>query len=218
VKAHKMRVAAIFAACAGMFLATAAAPRVNAQDESTPPYLNPALPPDARARDLVGRLTLEEKASQLVNQARAIPRLKVPSYDWWSEALHGVIADGVTEFPEPIGLGATFDPDAIHNMAVVIGTEGRIKHMQAVKANGGYSNIFQGSTSGRRTSTSFAIPAGAAARRPMARTPTSPRAWALPLSLACKATIRSIIALSPRPSTTRCTAVRSQRGTSRTWT
>ena len=137
-----MRIAAIFAACSGVFLATAVAPRVHAQD--APPYLNPALPPDVRAKDLVGRLTLEEKASQLVNQARAIPRLKVPSYDWWSESLHGVIGDGVTEFPEPIGLGASFDPDAIHKMAIVIGTEGRIKHMQAVKANGGFSNIFQG--------------------------------------------------------------------------
>jgi beta-glucosidase len=127
-----------------MLLTTAAVPLVIAQDTSTSPYLNPALSPDVRAKDLVGRLTLEEKASQLVNQARAIPRLKVPSYDWWSEALHGVIADGITEFPEPIGLGATFDPDAIHRMAVVIGTEARIKHVQALKANGGYSNIFQG--------------------------------------------------------------------------
>ena len=59
-------------------------------------------------------MTLEEKASQLVNQARAIPRLGVPAYDWWSEALHGVCRDGITEFPEPTGLAATFDP-AIHH-------------------------------------------------------------------------------------------------------
>ena len=58
-------------------------------------------------------MTLEEKASQLVNQARAIPRLKVPAYDWWSEALHGVAVDGTTEFPEPIGLAATFDTHRI---------------------------------------------------------------------------------------------------------
>jgi len=89
-------------------------------------------------------MTLDEKATQLVNQARAIPRLKVPAYDWWSEALHGVMRDGTTEFPEPIGLGATFDPDAIHKMAVAIGTEGRIKHAQTLKANGGSSNIFEG--------------------------------------------------------------------------
>ena len=89
-------------------------------------------------------MTLEEKASQLVNQARAIPRLNVPAYDWWSEALHGVAVNGTTEFPEPIGLGATFDPATIHQMAIDISIEARIKHEQAVKENGGYSRIFQG--------------------------------------------------------------------------
>src|SRR6201987_938728 len=76
----------------------------TSQDVGNLPYLNPSLTPEQRAADLVHRMTLEEKASQLVNQARAIPRLNIPSYDWWSEALHGVISDGVTEFPEPIGL------------------------------------------------------------------------------------------------------------------
>lgn len=109
-----------------------------------PRYQDPDLAPEARAADLVSHLTLEEKASQLVNQARAIPRLNVPSYDWWSEALHGVIAKGTTEFPEPIGLGATFDTDVIHKMAVVISTEGRIKNAQAVRANGGSSGFFEG--------------------------------------------------------------------------
>jgi len=109
-------------------------------DAQNPAYLNTNLPPEARAADLVKRMTLEEKASQLVNQARAIPRLHVPSYDWWSEALHGVAnTGGVTSFPEPVALAATFDPDTIHQMGVVIGTEGRIKYMQAVKENGGSS-------------------------------------------------------------------------------
>ncbi|MBV8674473.1 MAG: glycoside hydrolase family 3 C-terminal domain-containing protein [Acidobacteriaceae bacterium] len=108
------------------------------------PYLDPSLSPEQRAADLVQRMTLEEKASQLVNQARAIPRLGVPGYDWWSESLHGVARDGTTEFPEPVGLAATFDTDAIHKMAIVIGTEGRVKHAQYVKANGGSSAIFQG--------------------------------------------------------------------------
>jgi beta-glucosidase len=115
-----------------------------AQDTQNPPYLDTSLSPEQRAADLVKRMTLEEKATQLVNQARAIPRLKVPAYDWWSESLHGVAVNGTTEFPEPIGLAATFDTDAIHNMAVVIGTEGRIKHVQAVRKNGGFSNIFEG--------------------------------------------------------------------------
>jgi len=137
-----MRVATVLAVCAGMLLCTAAVPRAIAQDTSTPPYLSPALPPEARARDLVGRMTLEEKASQLVNQARAIPRLKVPAYDWWSEALHGVAVNGTTEFPEPIGLGATFDVPGVHAMAVDISIEGRIKHAQAERA--GHSDIFEG--------------------------------------------------------------------------
>ncbi|MFZ0747433.1 MAG: glycoside hydrolase family 3 C-terminal domain-containing protein [Terracidiphilus sp.] len=118
--------------------------RAAGQDVATLPYMNTNLPAKERAEDLVHRMTLEEKASQLVNQARAIPRLHVPAYDWWSEALHGVAVNGTTEFPEPIGLGATFDPATIHQMAVDISTEARIKHEQAVRANGGYSNIFEG--------------------------------------------------------------------------
>jgi beta-glucosidase len=116
----------------------------NGAKAQEPAYMNPHLSPEQRAADLVQRMTLEEKASQLVNQARAIPRLHVPSYDWWSEALHGVAVDGTTEFPEPIGLGATFDPALIHAMGVDISTEARVKHEQAMRANGGHSNIFQG--------------------------------------------------------------------------
>jgi beta-glucosidase len=116
----------------------------TAQNSDKPAYLDTNLSPEQRAADLVKRLTLEEKATQLVNQARAIPRLKVPAYDWWSESLHGVAVNGTTEFPEPVGLAATFDTDAIHQMAEVISTEGRIKHVQAVRKNGGFSKIFQG--------------------------------------------------------------------------
>jgi beta-glucosidase len=127
------RFVANFAAWTGTFACLVFVSCGNAQETSTPPYLNTALPAETRARDLVSRMTLEEKASQLVNQARAVPRLNIPAYDWWSEALHGVINDGVTEFPEPIGLAATFDAPAIHQMAGVIGIEGRIKHEQAVR-------------------------------------------------------------------------------------
>jgi len=80
------------------------------QSTAVPPYLDPAQPVNVRVDDLISRMTLEEKASQLVNQARAIPRPGVPAYDWWSEALHGVANAGTaTVFPEPIGLAATFD-------------------------------------------------------------------------------------------------------------
>ena len=110
---------------------------------NTPRYLNPLLPLNERVDDLVSRMTLEEKASQLVNQARAITRLQVSAYDWWSEALHGVANAGTaTVFPEPIGLAATFDAPLIYEMAVVISTEARAKHNQAVRA--GHSNIMEG--------------------------------------------------------------------------
>ena len=114
----------------------------DAKTPANPPYLNPSLPIEQRVNDLISRMTLEEKASQLVNQARAIPRLQVPAYDWWSESLHGVAVNGTTEFPEPIGLAATFDAPAIHEMAIAISTEARIKHAQDVRA--GHSNIFEG--------------------------------------------------------------------------
>jgi len=87
-------------------------------------------------------MTVEEKVTQLVNQSRAVPRLNIPAYDWWSEALHGVERPGVTEFPEPIGLAATFDPDSVRRMATAIGIEGRIKHNQAVRD--GHSDVLEG--------------------------------------------------------------------------
>jgi len=117
--------------------------RAAAQTTGDAVYLDPSQPLDARVDDLIKQMTLEEKASQLVNQARAIPRLKVPAYDWWSEALHGVANAGTaTVFPEPIGLAATFDDPLIHEMAIVIGTEARAKHNLAVKA--GRRDIMEG--------------------------------------------------------------------------
>src|SRR5208283_2540982 len=116
--------------------------RLFAQSPEQPVYLNTSLPAEQRAADLVHRMTVEEKVTQLVNQSRAIPRLNVPAYNWWSEALHGVASSGTTEFPEPIGLAATFDPDAIHRMAEAIGIEGRIKRAQFERE--GHSNVMEG--------------------------------------------------------------------------
>ena len=121
--------------------------RSNAQTSSPAdaPYMNPQLPIDIRVDDLVSRMTLEEKASQLVNQARAIPRLNVEEYDYWSEGLHGVAAAGVaTVFPQAIALGATWDAPLLHDVATVIGTEARAKHHEAVRQ--GRHNIFEGLT------------------------------------------------------------------------
>ncbi len=131
------------AALAVLLVSASSSVAQTAAPSSVLPYLNPALPISDRVDDLISRMTLEEKASQLVNQARAIPRLQVPAYDWWSEALHGVANAGTaTVFPEPIGLGATFDSPLIHDMAVVISIEARAKHNQAMRA--GHSNIMEG--------------------------------------------------------------------------
>jgi beta-glucosidase len=116
---------------------------LNAQNSEKPAYLNTSLPAEQRAADLVHRMTVAEKVSQLVNQSRAIPRLNVPDYDWWSEALHGVANNGgITTFPEPVGLAATFDPDAIHRMAIATSVEARLKYAQGMKD--GHSDIFEG--------------------------------------------------------------------------
>jgi beta-glucosidase len=126
-----------------LFVAVSSAVAQTTEPSTVLPYLNPSLPVSERVDDLVARMTLQEKASQLVNQARAIPRLQVPAYDWWSEALHGVANAGTaTVFPEPIGLAATFDLPLIHDMAVVISTEARAKHNQAVRA--GRRDIMEG--------------------------------------------------------------------------
>src|SRR6187401_1901149 len=105
--------------------------RVSSQNSGRP-YQNPALPLATRVDDLVARMTLEEKISQMMNAAPAISRLGIPEYDWWNEALHGVAFSGVaTVFPQAIGLGATFDPDLIGRVAAVISTEARAKYNEA---------------------------------------------------------------------------------------
>src|SRR5579862_4065981 len=95
-------------------------------------YLDPSLPIDQRVNDLVTRLTLDEKASQMQDVAVAIPRLGIPAYNWWNEALHGVARAGnATVFPQAIGLAATWDTTLIHNVADVISTEARAKYNDA---------------------------------------------------------------------------------------
>jgi beta-glucosidase len=129
-------------ALTGLFLALRVITGV-AQTSDGALYLDPSQPIDVRVDDLIRRMTLEQKAQQLVNQARAVPDLQVPSYDWWSEALHGVANAGTaTVFPEPVGLAATFDDPLIHQMAIVIGTEARAKHEQAVRS--GRRDIMEG--------------------------------------------------------------------------
>src|SRR5271169_1719115 len=107
----KKRTVEIAVACAMVFLFVTAPERVaqTSQAADIPLYLDPSQPINVRVDDLVAKMTLEEKVSQMVNQSRAIPRLMVPRYDWRSEALHGIAGAGIaTVFPEPVGLAATF--------------------------------------------------------------------------------------------------------------
>jgi beta-glucosidase len=101
------------------------------------PYQDPSLPAAARAADLISRMTLEEKAGQMVHEAEAIERLGVPAYNWWNECLHGVGRAGVaTVFPQAIGLAATWNPDLLQRIAVAISDEARAKHHAALAPDG----------------------------------------------------------------------------------
>jgi beta-glucosidase len=104
--------------------------------QDAPIYLNPSQPVAARVSDLVGRMTLEEKVSQMQNHAVAIPRLDVPEYDWWNEGLHGIARSGyATVFPQAIGLAATWDVPLMHTVATTISTEARAKNSEALRNN-----------------------------------------------------------------------------------
>ena len=94
-----------------------------------PDYKNTSLPIDRRVNDLVSRMTLEEKVSQMMNGAAAIERLGIPDYEWWNEGLHGVARAGyATVFPQAIGLAATWNTDLMYQVADVISTEARAKY------------------------------------------------------------------------------------------
>jgi beta-glucosidase len=103
---------------------------------TVPPYKDPSLPIQKRVDDLVSRMTLEEKVSQMMNGAARIERLGIPEYEWWNEALHGVARAGyATVFPQAIGLAATWDTDLMHQVADVISTEARAKHHEFIRQN-----------------------------------------------------------------------------------
>jgi beta-glucosidase len=109
------------------------------------PYQNPALSVDERVDDLVGRMTVEEKISQMMNTSPAIDRLGIPAYDWWNECLHGVARSGLaTVFPQAIGLGATWDEDLIFRVSTAISDEARAKHHEYLR--NGSRKRYQGLT------------------------------------------------------------------------
>ena len=109
-------------------------------------YLDNNLPIPERVQDLLSRLTLDEKVGMMNHPTQGVPRLGIPGYNFWSEALHGVARNGrATVFPQAIGLAATWDKALIHQIATAIGDEGRAKYHEALRRNG-YTDQYQGLT------------------------------------------------------------------------
>jgi len=108
-------------------------------------YTNPDKSIEVRVNDLVSRMTLEEKISQMQHTAPAIEHLGIPAYNWWNEALHGVARNGIaTVFPQAIGMAATWDTEMINQEAKIISTEARAKYYEAIGKN--EHKIYQGLT------------------------------------------------------------------------
>jgi len=98
------------------------------------PYQNPSLTSEQRAKDLISRLTLSEKATLMCDISDAIPRMGIKKFNWWSEALHGFANNGnVTVFPEPVGMAASFDDNLVYNIFNAVSDEARAKYNEATK-------------------------------------------------------------------------------------
>lgn len=139
------------AACVACLLLGFPAPGRAAESapdaQSALPFRDPDLPVAQRVEDLIGRFTVEEKISQLMMTSPAIPRLDIPEYDWWNEALHGVARNGIaTVFPQAIGFAATWNPELIQRMADAIATEARAKNNVAITKKSGGSARYEGLT------------------------------------------------------------------------
>jgi beta-glucosidase len=108
--------------------------RAQSHNSSDRPWLNPSTPIEDRINSLISQMTLQEKIRQMGDRAPAIPRLGVPAYFWWNEANHGVAVSGTaTNFPQVIGMAATWDTPLIHREAEVISTEARAKYNEAIR-------------------------------------------------------------------------------------
>ncbi|NVM27225.1 MAG: glycoside hydrolase family 3 C-terminal domain-containing protein [Candidatus Helarchaeota archaeon] len=114
----------------------------SAEDKGSLPYKNTSLSFEERARDLVSRMTLKEKISQMMHKAKGIRRLGIPAYNWWNECLHGVANAGIaTVFPQAIGMAATFNNELIFEIAKIISDEARAKYHEGLKKGTYYVNI-----------------------------------------------------------------------------
>ena len=179
--------------CLGVacLLSWPAGAQLASRETTQPAYLNPRLSAKQRAADLVSRMTLEEKVSQMMNKAKAIERLGVPAYDWWNEALHGVAYAGVaTVFPQAIGLGATWDDDLIHSMANVISDEARAKYHEAIRR--GNRKRFYGLTFWSPNINIFRDPRWGRGQETYGEDPYLTSRLGSPSSKGCRATIHAI--------------------------
>lgn len=139
-----------------------------------------------KAHELVSQMTLEEKASQLRYDAPAIPRLGVPTYNWWNEALHGVARAGVaTSFPQAIAMAAAFDDELLKTVGDAVAAEGRAKYNEYSRHDD--RDIYKGLTFWSPNVNISGIPDGEEDMRPMERILISPPAWAWPMWKACRA-------------------------------
>jgi len=164
---------------------------MSGQSTDTAAYLNPDLPAEKRAADLVSRMTLEEKVLQMQNVAPALARLGIPAYDWWNEALHGVARAGqATVFPRAIGLAATFDTDLMHRIADAISTEARAKYNEAIRNNN--HGRYYGLTFWSPNINIFRDPRWGRGQETYGEDPISPGAWPWHSSRGCRATILTI--------------------------
>ena len=169
------------------------------QQPANAPYLDPGLSPEKRAADLVSRMTLEEKVLQMQNSAPAIPRLGVPAYNWWNEALHGVaqrarhrVSRSRSDWARAsIPSWCTRWPTSSPRKRAPSSTRRCAGRPSPKWHRAPHRAASLTWTTGRRTSTSSAIRAGAAGRRPTAKIRSSPAAWASHSSRACRATIRT---------------------------
>jgi beta-glucosidase len=174
-------------------------------------WRDPSKPLRARADDLIRRMALAEKVSQLKNGAPAIPRLGLPAYDYWNEALHGIANNGfATVFPEPIGGAASWNPELFRSQGHVIGVEGRAKFNDYANSHNGDSKWWAGLTYWTPNVNISAIRAGAAVRRRMAKTRSSPPKLASRSSKASRATTRTPCWRWPVRNTMRFTAAQSR--------
>lgn len=115
-----------------------------AQDVASLPFRNPDLPVEQRIEDLLARLTIEEKVALMQHNAPAVPRLGIPAFNWWNEALHGVARtnEKVTVFPQAIAMAATFDAPAVEKMGDMIASEGRALFNEALRKGEGIRQYY----------------------------------------------------------------------------